>query len=760
MKSINSKNFNIFKVLFISILTILVLLLSEYGLHHLNFDYLFKYIYILPLSNMLLTFAIGILGFTLNYLVFIYIKKFIDNSLSLKNFFVFILFPANILLNKYKKKEDISLKTFSIVFSGNLVISCLIYILMLNILGLHTPIILSIIFYVIAILIGLISFLPIGILTFDISLVLLFYSLNINKSLLIFSIVLFRLAYYLIPLIISGFIFLIINWKKINIKYNKLPNIILSKVSFFILRFFVFISGIALLISTAFPWILIKIPELYFLSSATILHFSKTLIVVVGFLLIVMSTLLKYKTKSVYILTIIFLIVGSVLTLTKTLNYIATGYLLLCAVIILLSKNEFSKKSFIVSAEDIISTISVLLIFWIIYFIIGYISISKRYPKHYRLHHIIHDYKSLISISTLGLVFALLFLYFIYLLGKHLNKIPAMTLDECENDVNDFLKNHTGTSLTHLIYLRDKYVFFSSDKTGMIQYSIISNKLMVLGNPLGDRENLNKLINEFYDFANLYGYTPIFFEVSGSMMDILHDYGYEFMKLGEAAIVNLPDFTISGQKMQKVRTCVNKITKADYTFEVIPAHELTDDLIIDLKSVSDLWLGKRKEMGFSMGFFNPEYVKKSAIGIVRDETKSIKGFVTIMPTYGENTMFCSDLMRYSKDVPRGLMDYMFSKLLLWGQENGYQEFNFGVSPLANVGFSKYSFLSERVASQIYYHGSIFYSFSGLKNFKAKYAHRWEPKFLAYKNKLSLPITSLQSNLLVSNPHQKYKNKKA
>ncbi|MGL4655198.1 MAG: phosphatidylglycerol lysyltransferase domain-containing protein [Sarcina sp.] len=646
----------------------------------------------------------------------------------------------------------------SIIFCSNAIISSLIYIITLNILGLHTPIILSFIFYILAMLIGLVSFLPLGIFAFDISLVLLFYSFTINKSLLIFSIVLFRLTYYIVPLIVSGLILLLINWKKINISYNKVPDILLSKASFFILRFFIFVSGLSLLISTAFPWILTKIPELYFLSSATILHFSTTLVVVVGFLLIVMSKFLKYKTKSVYILTIVFLVIGSVLTFDKTINYIATGYLLLCALIILLSKNEFSKKSFIVSVEDIISTVFVLLVFWITYFIIGYVSITKKFPKHYRLSHVIHDYKSLIGIGTLGFVLALLFLYFIYLLGKHLNKIPAMTLDECEEDVSEFLKTHTGTSLTHLIYLRDKYVFFSSDKKGMIQYSIISNKLIVLGNPLGHREDLNKLISEFYDFANLYGYIPIFFEVSGSMMDILHDYGYEFMKLGEAAIVNLPDFTISGQKMQKVRTCVNKITKANYTFDVAPPQDITDDLITELKKVSDLWLNNRKEMGFSMGFFNAEYIKRSAIGIVRDETQTIKGFVTIMPTYGENSMFCSDLMRYSKDVPRGLMDYMFSKLLLWGQENGYKEFNFGVSPLANVGFSKYSFLSERVASQIYYHGNIFYSFSGLKNFKAKYAHTWEPKFLAYKNKFALPITSLQSNLLVSNPQQKYSKK--
>ncbi|MGL5577022.1 MAG: phosphatidylglycerol lysyltransferase domain-containing protein, partial [Sarcina sp.] len=178
------------------------------------------------------------------------------------------------------------------------------------------------------------------------------------------------------------------------------------------------------------------------------------------------------------------------------------------------------------------------------------------------------------------------------------------------------------------------------------------------------------------------------------------------------------------------------------------------ELVSKLKVISDEWLNGKKEMGFSMGFFDSEYIKKSPIGIVKNENQEVKAFVTIMPTYGENKIFCSDLMRYSRETPRGLMDYMFANLLLWGKENGYEYFNFGVSPLSNVGFSKYSFLSERIASQIYYHGNVFYSFDGLKKFKAKYAHNWEPRLLAYKNRFSLPITTLQTNLIVSNPKVK------
>ena len=154
-----------------------------------------------------------------------------------------------------------------------------------------------------------------------------------------------------------------------------------------------------------------------------------------------------------------------------------------------------------------------------------------------------------------------------------------------------------------------------------------------------------------------------------------------------------------------------------------------------------------------MGFFNEEYIKRGPIGLVRDNEGILKAFVTIMPTYGENKKLCSDLMRFSKNNPRGVMDYMFVKVMEWGRENGYKYFDFGSAPLSNVGTYKYSFLSEKIAFQLYMYGKGIYSFEGLRNFKGKYAHTWEPKFLAYKNRLSLPITTIQANLIVSNSEE-------
>lgn len=765
MKFLQKKNLiTLLKVLSIAFMFIVLGKVIDSFLGRFGLIALDKDIHSISYAQGISILILGLIAFSILPLYIWILRKFFDVNVSKSKILYDTYMPAKSMY-RYLKDKKISksldsknLKLTIYIYIANLILSAILFFITLKIIDVNISIPLFLIAYLVSTFIGFITLLPAGIGFFDLVMLILLASLGVKKDFALIAIIFYRISYFIIPLAISGIIFLIRKWSELNSEYNSLPSILLSKTSFFTLRFLVFLSGTAMLLSTALPRFFYKIPEIYFLSSATELHFSKSLVVLVGFLLVLMAKLIKYRTKGIYLTTILFLILGSLMTILKSFNYIAAGYIIIVAIIVILSKSEFYKKGFVISVEDIITTLIALLVFWGIYLIVGYAGITgSKEMRHHIFFHSLHSYGNLVAMGTNAFIVSLFGFILMYIIGKYTNKLPIMTVDMCKNEIDEFLKDHNGTSLTHLIHLNDKYVFFSSDKSGMIQYARYSNKLVVLGNPLAHTEDLTKLLTEFYDFANSYGYTPIFFEVSASMMNILHDYGYEFMKLGEAAIVHLDEFTLAGQKMQKVRTCCNKINKAGYSFEVVNG-DINDSLMAELREISDIWLAGKKEMGFSMGFFDEEYIKQAPIGLVRDENNTLKAFVTTMPTYGENETFCSDLMRYSRETPRGVMDYMFANLLLWGKENGYKYFNFGVSPLANVGYSKYSFLSERFASQIYYHGTIFYSFEGLKKFKGKYAHSWEPKLLAYKNRFSLPITMLQTNLIVSNPKQRFKDK--
>lgn len=100
-------------------------------------------------------------------------------------------------------------------------------------------------------------------------------------------------------------------------------------------------------------------------------------------------------------------------------------------------------------------------------------------------------------------------------------------------------------------------------------------------------------------------------------------------------------------------------------------------------------LGK-KEKGFSLGYFDREYISRAPIATLSDAEGKIIAFTTFMPVYQSGSLSV-DLMRYYPDAPSGIMDAIFIHLFHWAKENNYHSFNIGMAPLSNVGLSTQSF---------------------------------------------------------------------
>lgn len=66
-----------------------------------------------------------------------------------------------------------------------------------------------------------------------------------------------------------------------------------------------------------------------------------------------------------------------------------------------------------------------------------------------------------------------------------------------------------------------------------------------------------------------------------------------------------------------------------------------------------------------------------------------------------------DLMRYMPGKTNGLMEFLFLKLMLWGQAQGYHWFNLGMAPLAGIEAKSGSPLWNRIAELAFRHGETF-----------------------------------------------------
>ncbi|MGL4990544.1 MAG: bifunctional lysylphosphatidylglycerol flippase/synthetase MprF [Sarcina sp.] len=597
--------------------------------------------------------------------------------------------------------------------------------------------------YITSSVIGILSLIPGGAGTFDLAFIAGVQGFGISVAQALIVVILYRISYYIIPVIIGISLYLRDFSKRINERYNNLPSQFASTFAYKFLRILVFLTGIVMLLTGINENLLEKIRIFGKLFGYNTLGFSNDLSILIGFLSIVAACLLRYRSKTIYKSTLVLIVFGIIILLSKGFYPGEIVISAFAAYILYRSKDSFYRESFVVGWKNTIKDAFILMCS-----LLGYYAILEIYVKYTRDPLARRLFRHLGTTALYMFIIAVIVYIIIYFINNE-SKLPYKTFYDCEDDINNIVHSYRGSSLTHLVYLRDKYIYINKEKDVMLQYQIYSDKIFVLGNPIGNNENIYEAIESFYEFADKYGHTVVFYQIEENMIKYLHSHGYDFMKIGEEAMIDVQSFEVVGNKMKSLKKSRNKMISEGYTFEMIyPPY--SKEIIQTLKHVSDDWLDGRAEKGYSVGFFDEYYLSKEAIGVVKDENGEIKGFANLMDMYNGDESFSVDLMRFTKDSARGVMDFMFINLIEDGKEKGFKKFNMGMAPLANVGTSKYAFFSEKVALGVYEYGQIFYSFKGLRKFKNKYTNNWEPRYIAYRRGVSIIFIMIQSALLVKN----------
>jgi len=603
--------------------------------------------------------------------------------------------------------------------------------------------------YIVAACAGIISMIPGGLGSFDLVFLWGMQDLHIPDEKVLILLLFYRIGYYFIPFLISLVFFVRLYWQRWNQLWNNLPKAIVQGLSHVILTMLVFLSGLILLLSASVPGIMSRLRIAQELLSFPIINVSHQLSVAAGFLLLGLSRGIEYSVKRTYDLTMLALILAALFSIFKGIDYEEAVFLIIVALLLRMSKGQFYRESYVLTWGKTIFDVTIVLIVTSMYILIGYFNLPNAkitIPKKF-IPYVIVDYRDLFSSAIIGLIIALSILFIGYLISLPKKWNLERSIDY-EQEIINHLSAYPGKVLSHLIFLHDKFIFWNSKRNVLISFQKYADKLIILGDPVGEKHDLSGAIEEFQEVADLHGYTPVFYQVSDDMLPYLHGHGFAFFKLGEEAFVDLKTFSLKGNKMKGLRTLKNKFNGEKYYFEMLyPPYSNT--LLDKLKEISDEWLSGRKEKGFSLGFYNEDYLNRAPIAIVKDEEDHILGFMSIMYVYDDYKTVSVDLMRVQQSAPEGIIDFFFLSVIDWAIQKGYQRFNMGMAPLSNVGLSKFSFLSEKIAAQIFLHGHFIYHFQGLRKFNEKYTDIWEPKYLAFRRKSSLPFIMAQIALLIS-----------
>jgi len=304
----------------------------------------------------------------------------------------------------------------------------------------------------------------------------------------------------------------------------------------------------------------------------------------------------------------------------------------------------------------------------------------------------------------------------------------------------EIIRAHGRTSLARYALLDDKSFFFTPGGS-LISYVVKDRVALVLGDPIGPRDNFEKAVSSFQDFCSKNDWLPAFYQVSSTNIDTYKSREFHSLPIGHEAIVDIASFTLDGSQNKTLRNSYNKMVRLGYHYDVIqPPYSAR--MLRELKFVSDDWLTVHRatELRFSLGWFDDAYLNTCPILLVRDREGFIAGFANVVTEFQANEI-AVDLMRYLQHGESGLMDFLFVSLFQWAREQGFSTFNLGLSALSGVGEQSDDPIIERALNFIYQNVDRFYNFRGLHSFKEKFHPLWSERYLVYPAMSNLPAVS-------------------
>lgn len=282
---------------------------------------------------------------------------------------------------------------------------------------------------------------------------------------------------------------------------------------------------------------------------------------------------------------------------------------------------------------------------------------------------------------------------------------------------------------------------FSCDPRAFVGFRVKNRVAIVAGDPVGDPAAIPGTIAGFIRHCEVNDWVPVFYETSERYLADYGRLGQRWFKMGEEAVLGLPEWSLQGGAVAKVRQFVNKVRREapDLTVREYRRKAPAPDIDQQLEDVSSEWLASKRagEMGFNLGVFSVEDLTDTRTFIAEREDGTIDAFVTWLPYRGGRAMVL-DAMRHREGAQPGIMDLLIAESALAFKRDGLEAASLAVAPLANAddqaGWSGY----DRAVRLIFDHFSQIYGYRTLFQYKKKFAPRWEPRYLVFPRPDLLP----------------------
>ena len=296
-------------------------------------------------------------------------------------------------------------------------------------------------------------------------------------------------------------------------------------------------------------------------------------------------------------------------------------------------------------------------------------------------------------------------------------------------------------SLGYFALRDDKSVIWSPSGKSGICYRVVAGVMLASGDPLGDPEAWPGAIAEFLAEAARHAWRPAVMGCSELGAEVWCREGdLAALELGDEAIVNVADFSLSGRPMRNVRQMVNRVAKNGYTAEVRRVGDIPRPELDEVIQEADSWRGTTVERGFSMALGRLGAPgDENCVLVTAKENGELRAILHFVP-WGTDGLSL-DLMRRDKTAQAGLNDFLIVEAIKAAPALGVKRvsLNFamfraalergeriGAGPVLKAWRGLLVFLSR------------WFQIESLYKFNAKFSPVWEPRFFVYPGGRDVP----------------------
>ncbi len=596
---------------------------------------------------------------------------------------------------------------------------------------------------------GIISNIPAGLGVFE-TVVLLTLAPTVGTPRLVGVLVVYRLIYYLLPLLIAegGLALQTLTRHRVRIAGTaRSIGRTLSPILPDLFALTTFLGGLVLLLSGATPPVHSRFAWLREVLPLPVVEVSHFLGSVAGAGLLLLSAGIRRRLDAALHGTLLLLGAGIFFSLLKGLDWEEAGLLALMLLLLVGSRREFHRRaSLTAQALTPAWTVAVVLALaasvWLGLFAyrnVGYdhelwwqFTFSGDAPRFLR--------------ASVGAAMVVAAFALTRLLRTARFHPPAPGTVEMA-DVRSILAGAPEASAC-LALLGDKHFLFDMTGSAFVMYGIAGRSWVAMGDPVGPPAAAEEAAWLFRERSVHHGARTVFYEVGTAHLDLYLEMGLDLTRLGEEARVSLEDFNLEGHNRKGLRHTLRQVEGQGVTFRIIPPDEVAGRME-ELRRISEDWMAEKnaREKHFSLGWFQPAYLMEFPMGVAEQEGR-ILAFTNIWSSGGKEELSI-DLMRHSSAAPAGTMEYLFTRLMLWGSGEGYHWFNLGMVPFSGMSSRRMAPVFHRLSGYLFRHGEQIYHFQGLRSFKDKFDPVWRPRYLASHGLFGLARSLTDAATLIS-----------